>query len=337
MSGCWKADIEACFDSIDHTALMGRVRRRVGDKRVLDLVKAFLQGGHPVEDGIERDTATGTPQGGILSPLLANIALSGPRRALRRGLAGDSGSDLSTRQAAPTRAGQPTAWSATRTTSWSWWPEPRRTPKPCGRRAQRSSPRWAYACRRRRPGSCHIDEGFDFLGFRIQRHRKRGTNASAYVYTYPSKKALASVVRAGADADPQIIDIRRLPALLRRLNPVLRGWTNYFRHGVSKATFGYLDHYTWHRVVRWLPQTAHTDEVAVLRRRYLPEWRPTEDGVVLFEPRSGDGHPLPLPGRNIPTPWTETEHLPLTHRHGLVESRMRGDTHVRFGGRAEET
>ena len=70
------ADIEACFDSIDHTALMGRVRSRIKDKRVLALVKAFLKAGLLSELGERRDTPTGTPQGGILSPLLANIALS---------------------------------------------------------------------------------------------------------------------------------------------------------------------------------------------------------------------------------------------------------------------
>jgi RNA-directed DNA polymerase len=70
------ADVEACFDSIDHTALMRRLRRRVGDKRVLALVKAFLKAGILTADGAELGTVTGTPQGGILSPLLANIALS---------------------------------------------------------------------------------------------------------------------------------------------------------------------------------------------------------------------------------------------------------------------
>ena len=71
-----EADIEACFDTIDHTALMDRVRRRVGDRRVLALVKAFLKAGILTEDGHQRDNTSGTPQGGILSPLLANIALS---------------------------------------------------------------------------------------------------------------------------------------------------------------------------------------------------------------------------------------------------------------------
>ncbi|WP_071344469.1 reverse transcriptase domain-containing protein [Nocardia seriolae] len=71
-----EADIEACFDRIDHTALLERLRRRVGDKRVVALVRSFLKAGVLTEEGLDRDTHTGTPQGGILSPLLANIALS---------------------------------------------------------------------------------------------------------------------------------------------------------------------------------------------------------------------------------------------------------------------
>ena len=71
-----EGDITACFDEISHSALLGRVRDRVGDKRVLALVKAFLKAGILSEDGAERDTITGTPQGGILSPLLSNVALS---------------------------------------------------------------------------------------------------------------------------------------------------------------------------------------------------------------------------------------------------------------------
>ena len=71
-----EADIEACFDRIDHAALLARVRCRVSDKRVLTLVKAFLKAGVMTTSGDREDTLTGTPQGGILSPLLANIALS---------------------------------------------------------------------------------------------------------------------------------------------------------------------------------------------------------------------------------------------------------------------
>src|SRR4030095_2959488 len=70
-----EGDIQACFDEIDHTALMARVRRRIADKHVLALGEACLKAGILSEDGRDRETITGTPQGGILSPLLANIAL----------------------------------------------------------------------------------------------------------------------------------------------------------------------------------------------------------------------------------------------------------------------
>jgi RNA-directed DNA polymerase len=71
-----EGDITACFDEISHPALMDRVRERIGDKRVLALVKAFLKAGILGEDGALRDNDAGTPQGGILSPVLANVALS---------------------------------------------------------------------------------------------------------------------------------------------------------------------------------------------------------------------------------------------------------------------
>ncbi|HUZ37140.1 MAG TPA: reverse transcriptase domain-containing protein, partial [Streptosporangiaceae bacterium] len=78
------ADIEAAFDNVSHHAVMGAVRARVKDKRVLALVKAFLKAGILTEDGHRRDTHTGTPQGGILSPLIFNIALSALDEHLHR-------------------------------------------------------------------------------------------------------------------------------------------------------------------------------------------------------------------------------------------------------------
>jgi len=71
-----EGDIASCFDEISHSALLDRVRARIADKRVLALVKAFLIAGILTEDGAIKDNKTGTPQGGILSPCLANIALS---------------------------------------------------------------------------------------------------------------------------------------------------------------------------------------------------------------------------------------------------------------------
>ena len=71
-----EANIEACLDRIDHAQLLGEVRRRIEDRRVLALVRAFLKAGVMRESGRLERTVTGTPQGGIVSPLLANIALT---------------------------------------------------------------------------------------------------------------------------------------------------------------------------------------------------------------------------------------------------------------------
>ena len=129
---------------------------------------------------------------------------------------------------------------------------------------------------------CHIDEGFDFLGFRIQRKTKRGTNKRV-VYTFPSKKALASIVER-----VRALTLRSshptLAALLRQINPVLRGWCTYFQYGVSKATFGYLDQYTWHRVVRWIRKRHNKTKWAVLLRTY-PAGVPPRTGSCCSNPR----------------------------------------------------
>jgi RNA-directed DNA polymerase len=78
------ADIEAAFDNLSHSALLGRMRARVKDKRVLALVKAFLKAGVLTELGERQDTWTGTPQGGILSPLIFNVAMSALDEHLHR-------------------------------------------------------------------------------------------------------------------------------------------------------------------------------------------------------------------------------------------------------------
>ena len=78
------ADIEAAFDNLSHSALLERVRARIKDKRVLALVKAFLKAGVLTELGENRDTHTGTPQGGILSPLIFNVAMSALDEHLHR-------------------------------------------------------------------------------------------------------------------------------------------------------------------------------------------------------------------------------------------------------------
>lgn len=296
----FEGDIKACFDEIDHTALMGRVRRRIGDKRVLRLIKAFLKAGVLREDGLNRETITGTPQGGVLSPLLANIALSvldehftrkwedlGPawtRAKHRRSgvpsmrlvryaddfvvmIAGSHGD-------AEALKGEVTAVLA-----------------PMGLRLSEEKTR-----------VCHIDEGFDFLGWHIQRRSRRGQPGKKAVYTYPSKQALASVMAKVRSLTARAKH-RTLADLLISVNRVLRGWCNYFRHGVSSRTFGYLDHFTWWRIFGWLRKRHAGLNKGTLVRRYLPGWKIRDGRIEMFRPQAIEIVRYRYRGARIRTPW----------------------------------
>jgi RNA-directed DNA polymerase len=298
-----EGDITACFDEIDHTALMDRVRTRIGDKRVLGLVKAFLKAGILSEDGIERDTSTGTPQGGILSPLLANIALSVLDDYFAEAWA-TMGSTSSARQERR-RKGLATyrlvryaddfvvLVAGTRVHAEGLQEEVAAVLRPMGLRLSADKTRIV-----------HIDEGFDFLGFRIQRHQRRGA-VKRFVYTYPSKKALASI-KAKVRSMTRGSTDQSLSVLLHRLNPVLRGWTNYFRHGVSKATFNYLRAFTWRRVVCWLRHKHYRVSWRWLRRCYLPRWWPTDGEIALFNPGGVAITRYTYRAARIPSPWATT-------------------------------
>jgi RNA-directed DNA polymerase len=297
----FEGDIEACFDEIDHTALMGRVRRRIGDKRVLGWVKAFLRVGVLTEEGHNRKTITGTPQGGILSPLLANIALSvldehftrkwealGPRST--RGQKRRAGAAVMRiiRYAddfVVMVAGSRQDAEALRS-------EVDSVLAPMGLRLSEAKTR-----------ICHIDEGFDFLGWRIQRRNLRGRSGKKAVYTYPSKKALASIIGKIRRLTRRAHH-RTLADLLHRLNPVLRGWCNYFRHGVSKRTFSYVDYFVFWRIFGWLRQRHPRLNKHTLVRRYLPDWQISDDGIELFRPASIAIVRYRYRGNTIPTPWT---------------------------------
>jgi RNA-directed DNA polymerase len=124
----------------------------------------------------------------------------------------------------------------------------------------------------------HIDEGLVFLGWHIQRRRKRGTD-QCYVYTYPSSKALKAVT---AKVKTICRQNRNLPlkVLLHRLNSLLRGWTTYFRPGVSSTAFN--------------------------RRFCGGGWWPADGEVALFNPGAVKTTRYRYRGTKIPSPWPST-------------------------------
>jgi RNA-directed DNA polymerase len=297
-----EGDITACFDEISHPALMDRVRVRVGDKRVLALVKAFLKAGILGEDRVWRTTDTGTPQGSILSPLLSNVALS----VLDEHIAQDPGGPTaSPYQRAKRRAeGLPNYRLIRYADDWCLVIS--------GTKADAETLREKMAgvlstmglrLSQEKTLITHIDEGLVFLGWRIQRHRKRGTNRS-YVYTYPARKAVMAVTGKVKTWCRRMDTNQPLEVLLLHLNRLLRGWCAYFRPGVSSATFAYLSAYTWARVIGWLRRKHRRITWKELRRRYCAGgWWPSTTERQLFNPAKMRTTRYRYRGTVIPTPW----------------------------------
>ena len=302
------------------------MRRRVEDKRILGLVAAFLRAGILTEEGLNRGTIAGTPQGGILSPLLANIALSvldehftakwkalGPdwTRAKHRR---QGGAVIPPR---PLRGRFRGDGRRQRADAEALWDEVSGVLASDGLRLSAE-----------KTGVRHIDEGFDFLGWRIQRRAWRGRSGKRAVYTYPSKKALTrSSTRYG-----------RSPA------------ENATEHSPTCCA----DSTRCCVVVRLLPPRRLLADIRLPRPLRLLAGRQLDPQTPPRVELGNDPPPLP-PGLGDPSrrhqalpaasgrdhAATATGEPGSTHhgraRYDPVESRMRGDVHVRFGGRAEET
>jgi RNA-directed DNA polymerase len=303
-----EADIQACFDEIGHTPLLARMRHRIKDKRVLGLVKAFLKSGVMTAFGGREETLTGTPQGGILSPLLANIALSALDDHFDRQRREQMGTDQQRAQRKRNGLGN---WKIVRyaddfvvmVSGQARHAEVLREEvagvlAPMGLRLSPEKTRVV-----------HIDEGFDFLGFHIRRRRKRGTQKQC-VYTTPSKKA----VQAAKDKVRQ--KTRRstlhlsLAGLITSLNQTLRGWATYFRHGVSSRVFHHLDNHAWWRIVGWIRakyQGKNRVGWKELRRRFCDQgWRIAHEGAVFTGASSVAVTRYRYRGSTIASPWTPT-------------------------------
>lgn len=297
-----EGDIKACFDEIDHTALLSRVSRRIGDRKVLGLIKAFCKSGILSEAKILKGDKSGTPQGGILSPLLSNIALSVLDEVFTRKWA-EFGVNPGQRQYRR-KKGLPTyrlvryaddfviLVSGNKKHTEDLLTVCQQTLDPVGLKLSDE-----------KTLITHIDKGLNFLGFRIQR-RKKPSCQKTMIYTWPSKDALARVkskVRTASRIDRNV----SLTTLLGFVNPILRGWNNYFRHGVSKRSFSYLRAFTWRRVICWLRHKHPKRSWKELRRMYLPSWWPTEGKEQLFNTGEVAVTRYRYRGQKIPSPWEE--------------------------------
>ncbi|MFD2414902.1 group II intron maturase-specific domain-containing protein [Amycolatopsis pigmentata] len=152
----------------------------------------------------------------------------------------------------------------------------------------------------------HLSDGVDFLGFHIQWRRKRGSGRW-FVYTFIGDRPILSLktkIRAlthrGSQQNPEYV--------ITRLNQILRGWSNYFKHAVAKHRFSVLERFVWRRVTTMLQTRHHWGWKDIRRRLTTPtgRWRPisTANGTELFDLSSVTVSRYRWRGNRIPNRWT---------------------------------
>jgi len=300
-----EGDITACFDHVDHQVLMRLVGQRVRDRKVLRLVRLFLRAGVITEHGGYAATLTGTPQGGIISPLLANIYLS----TLDRHFAERWDTDMSPawRRQLRRRRGLPNYRLVRYADDFIVLVHGDRSDAEVIRAeiGELLADRLRMTLSADKTHITHIDDGFDFLGFRIR--RKHRDDGRVVVLTYPSKAALAAVKTKIKQATGRGTTSLRLEDVLRQVNPILRGWAAYFRYGVSKKTFSYLGYWSWWRLVLWIRRKHPNLRWKQTRRRYFGADRISQNGVTLYNPAKMRVRRYRYRGAQICTPYNLDE------------------------------
>ncbi|MCL6592115.1 MAG: group II intron reverse transcriptase/maturase [Firmicutes bacterium] len=225
------ADIQSYFDNIDHEILMSLLKRRISDHRVLKLLQRWLKAG-VVEDGKKLPTDKGSPQGGVISPLLANIYLHvldtyWTREYEHLGKLYRYADDfvvICKKYQEATQALQI---------------------------IQKILGRLKLTLHPLKTKIVHMkDKGFDFLGFHFHKLKAK-SNGKLYPYLWPTQKALKAIRETIREKTKRRSSYQKLAEIVKDLNPVIRGWRNYFRVGNSTAKFQALDWYVGYRLLRW--------------------------------------------------------------------------------------
>jgi RNA-directed DNA polymerase len=297
-SGCRKqwivdADIKGCFDNIDHEKLLATLESFPANREI----RAWLKAGY-MEDGVRQPTEAGTPQGGVISPLLANVALHGLDEVLgityyrtREGhlrtysnrawvrYADDFVVLCRTKEDAEKVVEILCAWLKERGLSLS--PEKTRI--------------------------VHLTEGFDFLGFNVRQYRTGRTKLGTVTLIKPSRKAVQNV-RKKLSEIWRTASSRPLKDTILMLNAVIRGWSNYFRSSCCAKTFKMLDHWMFQKAYSFAVKRHRNKGKKWVTTRYFPsregeKWifrDPQSDATMLKFSHTKVARHLPVQGYASP-------------------------------------
>jgi len=231
-------DLKSYFDTIDHDLLLEMVERRVGDVRVMRLIRAWLKAG-VMEEGKVTHPDRGSPQGGVVSPLLSNIFLNEVDRQWCKAGDANGGSVRLVRYAddmvllARTERGAQEAWE----------------------RLQTQFAGLRLVVNQEKSRITTVWQGFAFLGFEFRRQPGRA------LLLWPREKSCRNIRHRVREVVRSFRSNERLDVVIKKLNPVLNGWCTYFRVGNSNRVFHKVDWAVRSELQLWL------------RRKHRCDWR----------------------------------------------------------------
>jgi RNA-directed DNA polymerase len=257
------ADIKGAFDNIGSKFL----ERAIGSFPGKELIKQWLKAGY-MEEGITHETTAGVPQGGVISPLLFNIALHGAESAL--GIRYNNWGQNRSKRAIVRYADDMVAFCESKEDAEEvvqilkdWLKE----------RGLELSPE--------KTKIRHLSDGFDFLGFNIRQYMSQHARTGWKLLIKPSKGSVQRL-RDKLRKTWYSLKGQNVSTIVWRLNPIIRGWSNYYRIGVACETFSKLDSWIFRREVRYVNHTHPKKSNNWKKARYWRKLIPNKRGNWVF-------------------------------------------------------
>lgn len=294
------ADIKGAFDNISHECLL----ETLGEVPGKELIRQWLKAGY-MEEEVLHDTEAGTPQGGVISPLLANIALHGMEQAL--GVKYGSDGSVRSKRAVVRYADDFVVFCETQEDA---------------QKAQEILTEWlskrGLTLSWEKTRIVHLTEGFDFLGFNVRHYKSTQNRWGWKLLTKPSTKSVQKL-RDKLKTEWMNLHGHDARTVTTRLNPIIRGWANYFRVGVSSKVFVKLDHWMNYRAMRYAKRAHPNKPKHWWKRRYFGRLNPSRlDNWVFGDKQSGAyllkfrWHPIErhilVKGRSSPDDPSQTDY-----------------------------